>query len=138
MDVAMIPPLFLAALGPILAGLGKAILPSVISGVAGYAVSELTGTGTSTSKALVPVTGGGMTSTEASRRLVARTNVYPTYQQGVDYGFRRRRMNVLNPRALSRSIRRVKGFTKFAQRVGSYTQPGKRYRLKGFARRSRR
>lgn len=47
------------------------------------------------------------------------------------FRFRRsRRMNVLNPKALSRSIRRVKGFTHFAQRVGHYTQPGKKYTLK--------
>lgn len=118
---------------PILGGLAKAILPSIISGVAGYGVSQLTGGTTST--ALVPV---GQTPTEASRRALARQQYGPQgflgRIEGQFDGFRPRRMNVLNPRALSRSIRRVKGFSKFAQRVGSYTQPGKRYRLKGFAR----
>lgn len=97
--------------------------------------------------ALAPFAPGGygMTRNEALRRLAARrAYTGPTYQQNIEalvdggMGFRpRRRMNVLNPRALRRSIARVKGFSKFAQRVGSYTQPGKRYRLKGFAHRRR-
>jgi len=62
--------------------------------------------------------------------------VTPGWQDG--QFFRRRRMNVLNPRALNRSIRRVKGFAKFAKRVGSFTDPGKSYRLKGFGKRRRR
>lgn len=41
-----------------------------------------------------------------------------------------RRINVLNPRALSRALRRAKGFTKYAQRVGTYTMPGRRYNLR--------
>ena len=132
----MIPDLFLL---PILGGLAKAVLPSLISGAAGYAINQLTG-GASPTTSIVP-----LTPTEQSRRALARTQ-YSTegflgrvqsrfetsYEGEMPY---RRRMNVLNPRALSRSIRRVKGFTKFAQRVGSYTQPGKRYRLKGFAKR---
>lgn len=44
---------------------------------------------------------------------------------------RRPRMNPLNVRALSRAMRRAKGFEKHAKRVGSYFSPGKTYRLKG-------
>lgn len=40
---------------------------------------------------------------------------------------RRRRMNVLNPRALRRSMRRVQGFAKFASKTISFT---KRVRMK--------
>jgi len=50
-------------------------------------------------------------------------------------GRRSRRMNVTNVRALRRAIRRAKGFEKLAQRVGSFTRPGSRYRLKGRTRR---
>ena len=57
---------------------------------------------------------------------------------GGDGFFRRRRMNPLNPRALARSIRRVKAFSKFAKRVGSYTDPGRSYKLKGFRRKAKR
>lgn len=42
-------------------------------------------------------------------------------------GRRRRRMNVLNPRALRRSMRRVQGFAKFATKTISFT---KRVRMK--------
>lgn len=42
-------------------------------------------------------------------------------------GRRRRRMNVLNPRALRRSMRRVQGFAKFASKTISFT---KRVRMK--------
>lgn len=45
---------------------------------------------------------------------------------------RRRRMNVLNPRALRRSIRRVEGFARFARRTIRITQ---RVRLKKRTRR---
>ena len=97
-----------------------------------------------------------MTSAEASRRAAAQRQyglrspsghslaleVAPgqrsmALQNGMYYR-PRRHMNVLNPRALRRSIVRVKGFTKFAQRVGSYTMPGRKYRLKGFAKRAKR
>lgn len=117
---------FLAALGPILAGAAKVVLPSLISGVAGYTINQLTGG--QTTPASVPSSLVPMTSAEQSRRLVARTNVFRVTTDGMP--FRSRRMNVLNPRALSRAIRRAKGFTKYAQRVGSFTQPGKKFRLK--------
>lgn len=42
-------------------------------------------------------------------------------------GRKRRRMNVLNPRALRRSMRRVQGFAKFASKTISFT---KRVRMK--------
>lgn len=44
---------------------------------------------------------------------------------------RNRRMNITNPRALRRSMRRVQGFEKLAKRTISFT---KRVRLKGGAR----
>ena len=93
----------------------------------------------------VPMTRAEMERRQAASRLYGtqRPNVLGDTLQRIDGGggfyLPRRRMNVLNPRALNRSIRRVKGFAKFAKRVGSFTDPGKAYRLKGFGRkRSRR
>jgi hypothetical protein len=74
--------------------------------------------------------------------LLDRTPEQTMLAEGISQGYlrigRRRRMNVLNPRALSRSIRRVKGFSKYAKRVGSFTDPGRSYNLKGFKRRKKR
>lgn len=120
---------------------GAAIAGGVASGVAAYqTLAESPGgfrlqPGQRTT-ALAPYPGGSgpgaMTRGEIERRQAARA-IY-SRDGGEPSYFRRRRMNVLNPRALRRSIARVKGFSKFAKRVGSYTDPGKSYRLKGFGR----
>jgi hypothetical protein len=51
-----------------------------------------------------------------------------------------RRMNPLNPRALARSIRRARGFEKFARKVLRFTSPGKHVAgfKSGFGRRKKR
>jgi hypothetical protein len=53
-------------------------------------------------------------------------------------GGRRRRMNVCNPRALRRSIRRTQGFAKLAMRTIHLVHPKKRARFGGFKKRTRR
>lgn len=49
-----------------------------------------------------------------------------------------RRMNVCNPRALRRSIRRTQGFAKLAMRTIRITHPGKKGRFGGFKKRAKR
>jgi len=55
---------------------------------------------------------------------------------GLGRARRHRRMNVCNPRALRRSLRRVKGFEHFARQVVRITSPRKR--VSGFRFRRRR
>jgi len=50
-------------------------------------------------------------------------------------GKRRRRMNVCNPRALRRSIRRTHGFAKLAMRTIHLVHPKKKVRFGGFRKR---
>jgi len=50
-------------------------------------------------------------------------------------GRRRRRMNVCNPRALRRSIRRTHGFAKLAMRTIHLVHPKKKVRFGGFKKR---
>ncbi len=50
-------------------------------------------------------------------------------------GRRRRRMNVCNPRALRRSIRRTHGFAKLAMRTIHLIHPRKKVRFGGFRKR---
>jgi hypothetical protein len=50
-------------------------------------------------------------------------------------GRRRRRMNVCNPRALRRSIRRTQGFAKLAMRTIHLVHPKKKARFGGFKKR---
>jgi hypothetical protein len=50
---------------------------------------------------------------------------------------RRRRMNVCNPRALRRSIRRTQGFAKLAMRTIHLVHPKKKARFGGFKKRTR-
>lgn len=51
---------------------------------------------------------------------------------------RRRRMNVCNPRALRRSIRRTQGFAKLAMRTIHLVHPRKKVRFGGFRKRRKR
>lgn len=53
-------------------------------------------------------------------------------------GRRRRRMNVCNPRALRRSIRRTQGFARLAMRTIHLVHPKKKVRFGGFKKRRRR
>jgi hypothetical protein len=72
--------------------------------------------GTAVSKILTPtVVGGTAIGVSGS---IAEQVMNRMMQGGGSYGgFRkRRRMNMLNPRALRRSIRRVQGFSKFARK----------------------
>lgn len=76
-----------------------------------------------TTTALVPMTRG-----ERERRQLARIVYGP---QGEPIAVRRRRaINPLNPRALRRALRRAEMFDRFASRVGRFTRPGTKYRLK--------
>lgn len=52
-------------------------------------------------------------------------------------GRKRRRMNVCNPKALRRSIRRTHGFAKLAMKTIRITHPGKKGRFGGFKKRKR-
>ncbi len=49
---------------------------------------------------------------------------------GIGGGRRHRRMNVCNPRALRRALRRAKGFEHFARRVIRITHPARGARVK--------
>lgn len=55
----------------------------------------------------------------------------------VHVGKRHRRMNVCNPRALRRSIRRTQGFAKLAMRTIHLVHPRKKARFGGFKKRTR-
>ncbi len=129
----MIEPLFIA---PILGLLAKLVpvLGGVAAGVSAYQQ--------------IRESPGGLRVSPTTRELAPIPRTRSELERGAAYGgitrfeedgaggyYRaRRRMNVLNPRALRRSIRRVRGFSRFASRVGAYTSPGRRYRLKGFGR----
>jgi len=125
------------------------IITAASAGIAAYQTVTGPGPGSFGTRALAPITGSGggplaRTRSEMERGQALRA-ISPTPGWEDVYAreyrsqrFPSRRMNVLNPRALNRSIRRVKGFAKFAKRVGSYTDPGKGYRLKGFGRKRKR
>jgi hypothetical protein len=53
-------------------------------------------------------------------------------------GRRHRRMNVLNPRALRKALRRAEGFTRFAKRIVHITMPKKHVHGFRFRRRKKR
>ena len=73
--------------------------------------------------------GGGATMRAVARRQMRGTSVT---------GFRvHRRMNVCNPKALRRSIRRTQGFAKLAMRTIHLVHPKKKARFGGFKRRTR-
>lgn len=133
----MIEPLFIAPILGILAKLVP-VLGGVAAGVSAYQQIRESPGGlrvSPPSRQLGP--GGGMMSIPRTRGEIERGRSYLEAVNGAGgdgYYRARRRMNVLNPRALRRSIRRVRGFSRFASRVGSYTSPGRRYRLKGFGR----
>lgn len=57
---------------------------------------------------------------------------------GMGYGRRRGRMNVCNPRALRRAIRRTHGFAKLAMKTIHLVHPKKRANFGGFKRKRRR
>lgn len=128
---------------PILGLLAKAapIVGGIASGLAAYesiregpgGLARVPAGSRSTALATVPRTRSEIERGQALSSLYSRNGgaIDATYT-------RRRRMNVLNPRALRRSIARVKGFSKFAKRVGSYTNPGQGYKLKGFGRKKAR
>lgn len=136
----MIDPLFVFSIPAILGFLGKAvtIAGGVSAGISAYQQLRESPGGfrvTPPSRQLGP---GTALSYPRTRGELERGRSYLEAVNGVGadgYYRARRRMNVLNPRALRRSIRRVRGFSRFASRVGSYTNPGRRYRLKGFGRR---
>jgi len=126
---------------PILGLLAKAapIIGGVASGLAAYqSLTEGPG-GATLVRTPSGSRNGSMAIVPRTRSELERRAAYPQNGGIIDaqYG-RRRRMNVLNPRALNRSIRRVKGFAKFAKRVGSFTNPGQGYKLKGFGRKKAR
>jgi len=138
----MIDPLFVFSIPAILGFLGKAVTLAggVSAGISAYQQLRESPGGfrvSPTSRQLGP--GGGLMTVPRTRGELERGRSYleATTNGALDgqYYRARRRMNVLNPRALRRSIRRVRGFSRFASRVGSYTNPGRRYRLKGFGRR---
>lgn len=128
-------------IAPILGLLAKIVpvLGGVAAGVSAYQQIRESPGGfrvTPPSRQIGP--GAGMVSVPRTRGEIERGRSYLEAVNGAGgegYYRARRRMNVLNPRALRRSIRRVRGFSRFASRVGSYTNPGRRYRLKGFGRR---
>jgi len=91
----------ITALGPVLSKLGS----STVAKTAGQIVQ----------KAIGPLVGG--TAIGVSSGLTEEILKQIGTSGGTFRGFRKsRRMNVLNPRALRRSIRRVQGFSKFARK----------------------
>jgi len=124
----------------------KPIIGSVLFGPVGAAVGGAAA-GVAAGKALVPTTtpaaptsmpGAGMMAaqalgTAAGAYMGARAmgglcpSGYHPAKDGSGRCVRNRRMNVANPRALRRSMRRVKGFEKLARRTISFT---KRVRIK--------
>lgn len=129
---------FLAGLGLVLSKI-LPVVSAVGSGIAAY--QSITGGPTTAAapSSLVPMLPSELARRRQAQQLYGQPTPFAITREDLDGAYyRRRRMNVLNPRALRRAIGRVKGFSRFAQRVGSYTQPGKRYRLKGFAKRAKR
>jgi len=105
--VKMAPGMALKKIGPIVTGIAKR--PGVRAGALGLGAAAA---GYGAARAL---SGGG-------RALTAT-------------GKRRRRMNVCNPRALRRSIRRTHGFAKLAMRTIHLVHPKKKVRFGGFKKR---
>jgi hypothetical protein len=62
----------------------------------------------------------------------------PTMGGGGGFGRRRHRMNVTNPRALRRAIRRTHGFAKLAMKTIHLVHPKKRATFGGFRKKRRR
>jgi len=56
----------------------------------------------------------------------------PRLPRGRFFSRGRRRMNVLNPRALRKALRRAEGFERFARRVVRITSKGRPRTVKGF------
>jgi len=126
--------------------IAKPVLGAAIGGPVGAAIIG-TGTGVAIGKSLVPVPGalpappsmpgvgmiqpvvaGMVQGAMAGRAMggVCPSGYHPDKRTGTRC-VRNRRMNVANPRALRRSMRRVKGFEKLARRTISFT---KRVRIK--------
>ncbi len=121
--------------------IGSALFGPVVGGVIGASAAA-----SSASKALVPVApvappsmpGVGMIAAQAAGAAAAGymgaramggvcPSGYHPAKDGSGRCVRNRRMNVANPRALRRSMRRVQGFEKLARRTISFT---KRVRMK--------
>jgi hypothetical protein len=98
----------LGLLGPIIQGLVKSPAAGVVATTAGKvagAITKTVGVG-------VGVGAGASLTDEIIKRMTTGQGI-----SGIGLGGRkRRRINVLNPRALRRSMRRVQGFSKFARK----------------------
>ena len=94
-------------------GIARDVAKEVIGGVIGGIVSRGGGNGSRKPVEMVP--GGGPIQTYPPITIQGGTVWAPRYRRG-------RRMNVLNPKALRRSMRRVQGFAKFAKKTISFTR----------------
>ena len=60
------------------------------------------------------------------------TKMHPAVRAAMGLGGHRRRMNVLNPKALRRSLRRAHGFARFAMKTIHLVHPKKQVTFGGF------
>lgn len=128
--------------GGFLGSIGKAIGGAVKGFVTGGPLGAIRGAASTFVKpktmSIIPVTpgatfgGGTIVPTPGLTGFAQR--IVPGGATGFEFR-RRRRMNPANVKALRRAIRRAKSFERLARRVGSFTNPGKTFRLKGRARR---
>jgi hypothetical protein len=112
---------------PVAGGLGVngGVANPIISGPGGISIGlpEIPGT-EALERIRESITGrrGGLLARQPSQEPYRTPTGQLVFPSGVAVRGRRRRMNVLNPRALRRSITRVTGFARFARKTISITQ----------------
>jgi hypothetical protein len=110
---------------PMISGAGMAALPVATRAAAGAMIRKGARKALTTAGAALP----GILQTQ-----FGTSEPTTAYHYGSAYG-RRRRMNVCNPRALRRAIRRTHGFAKLAMRIIHIVHPRKKGRFGGFKKR---
>lgn len=124
-----------AAIGGRLLGRGAAAGAGRAVATRAAAAGAVTATGGRLVPALAPIVGIAGGTALGTATLPAAGQAIQAAQQLVMGGRRRRRMNVLNPRALKRALRRAEGFEKIAKRTVNALHTGPK-RFKSTKRRS--
>jgi hypothetical protein len=120
-------------IGGLIGGAAKALgVGKLVSKAAGWVGKQITGSSVkkavvgTTVAAAAPILISGLPTSAPSAPAPIQLgpiginpgNMFPGGAPGITWGTRkRRRMNVLNPRALKRALRRAEGFEKIAQRT---------------------
>jgi len=133
----LLKPIWKVAKPVIGAALGIPMIPTIVGGVAGAVAGKamvpagpppappsMPGIGAVVGQAVGAAAGAYISARPAGG--VCPSGYHPDKRTGTKC-VRNRRMNIANPRALRRSMRRVKGFEKLARRTISFT---KRVRIK--------